>query len=83
LQWEAIKAAKTAGCRTYDFYGIPPVEDPDHPMAGLYRFKTGFGGQLRHYAGCWDIPFRPVLYRLYRLAERLRLLWHKKLKKQR
>lgn len=81
LQWEAIKAAKAAGCLTYDFYGIPPVDDPAHPMAGLYRFKTGFGGQIRHLCGCWDYPLLPLPYRLYRLAEDLRLFWHKKLKK--
>ncbi|MBU0934855.1 MAG: peptidoglycan bridge formation glycyltransferase FemA/FemB family protein [Spirochaetes bacterium] len=77
LQWEAIKAAKAAGCTSYDMYGIPPSDDPGHPMAGLYRFKTGFGGQLRHYAGCWDWPLLPAPYFLFRLAERLRLFWHK------
>ncbi|HAW85112.1 MAG: hypothetical protein A2087_05670 [Spirochaetes bacterium GWD1_61_31] len=82
LQWAAIKAAKLAGCSEYDFYGIPPVEDPTHPMAGLYRFKTGFGGQVRHYAGAWDLPLRPFWYGLYRMAEALRLFWYKTVKKR-
>ena len=43
LQWEAIKQAAAAGCSSYDFFGIPPIDNPDHPMYGLYRFKTGFG----------------------------------------
>ena len=41
LQWEAIKYAKEKGCTEYDLFGIPPENDPDHPMSGLYRFKTG------------------------------------------
>jgi len=47
LQWQAIQDAKAAGCLYYDMYGIPPrppEEEPNHPMAGLYRFKTGFIG---------------------------------------
>ena len=48
LLWEAIKTAKNAGCRSYDLFGIPPVNDPAHPMYGLYRFKTGFGGEIHH-----------------------------------
>jgi len=82
LQWEAIRAARDAGCRSYDLYGIPPSDDPGHPMAGLYRFKTGFGGEVRHYAGAWDYVYRPVAYRAFRLAERGRLFWHKVVRKK-
>ncbi len=57
LQWEAIRSAKRAGCSEYDLYGIPPNDDPAHPMHGLYRFKTGFGGRIVHRRGCWDYPF--------------------------
>lgn len=82
LQWAAIRAAREAGCVSYDFYGIPPVDDPDHPMSGLYRFKTGFGGQIRHYAGAWDYVLRPLPYHGWRLAEQLRLFWHKSVRKR-
>ena len=81
LQWAAIRAAKEAGCLCYDFYGIPPTEDESHPMAGLYRFKTGFGGEIRHYAGAWDYPLKPLAYRFFRLAEKARLYYHKVIKK--
>ncbi|OHD75612.1 MAG: hypothetical protein A3J97_15905 [Spirochaetes bacterium RIFOXYC1_FULL_54_7] len=81
LQWAAITSAKAAGCLEYDMYGIPPNNDENHPMAGLYRFKTGFGGELRHYPGAWDYVYLPRVYFLFRAAERLRLLWHKKLRK--
>ncbi|HAE22426.1 MAG TPA: peptidoglycan bridge formation protein FemAB [Spirochaetaceae bacterium] len=82
LQWAAMRAAKDAGCLRYDLYGIPPVEDPAHPMAGLYRFKTGFGGELLHYAGSWDYVYRPLIYAILRSMERARLWWHKVLKKK-
>jgi lipid II:glycine glycyltransferase (peptidoglycan interpeptide bridge formation enzyme) len=82
LQWAAIKAAREAGCSSYDFYGIPPVDDPSHAMSGLYRFKTGFGGGIRHYAGTWDYVLKPAVYTAFRAAERARLYWHKVVKKR-
>ena len=81
LQWEAMKEAKAAGCLCYDLYGIPPrppEEDPNHPMAGLYRFKTGFigdeetGGRIVHRPGSWDYTCRPLAKALYSTAEKAR-----------
>ncbi len=82
LQWAAIRAARDAGCGWYDLFGIPPSDDPGHPMAGLYRFKTGFGGRIRRYAGSWDLPLRPIPYEAYRSAERLRGFWFKTVRKR-
>lgn len=56
LQWEAIRRAKNMKCIEYDMFGIAPNRDPSHPMYGLYRFKTGFGGNIFHRMGCWDYP---------------------------
>ncbi|ULQ60017.1 peptidoglycan bridge formation glycyltransferase FemA/FemB family protein [Brucepastera parasyntrophica] len=81
LQWRAICDAQSLGCRSYDFYGIPPVEDPAHPMYGLYRFKTGFGGSIIHRIGTFDVPLKPVTYELYRFAEILRTFWYKRVRK--
>ena len=72
LQWKAMRDAKEYGCTRYDLFGIPPDENPDHPMAGLYRFKTGFGGRIIHRPGSWDYPCKPALYALFSGAERLR-----------
>ncbi|MDR2258140.1 MAG: peptidoglycan bridge formation glycyltransferase FemA/FemB family protein [Treponema sp.] len=72
LQWRAMKDAKAAGCRFYDLFGIPPGEDPGHPMAGLYRFKTGFGGRIIHRPGSWDLAYRPLAAGLFRAAESFR-----------
>ena len=72
LQWRAMQDAQALGCSQYDLLGIPPNEDPDHPMAGLYRFKTGFGGRIVHRPGSWDYPYNPPLYALFCGAEHLR-----------
>ena len=72
LQVKAMEDAKAAGCAEYDFFGIPPNADPAHPMAGLYLFKTGFGGRIIHRPGSWDFPCRPLVYRLFRCAESVR-----------
>lgn len=80
LQWTAIKDARTEGAAEYDFFGIPPADNPSHPMHGLWRFKTGFGGEIFHYRGAWDYPLRPMVYFLYRWAEKLRG-WRVKIRK--
>lgn len=69
VQWEAIRAAKSAGCRDYDFCGIPPAHDPGHPLYGLYRFKHGFGGREVHLCGCWDVPLDEEAYEVLRARE--------------
>ncbi len=69
LQWEAIRLARSAGCVDYDLFGISPSPDPRHPMYGLYRFKTGFGGQMLHRQGCWDYPLDETRYEIYRATE--------------
>lgn len=82
LQWQAIRDAKNAGCEYYDFYGCPPNDDPNHPMHGLFLFKTGFSPNLVHHPGAWDYPCHGMIYHLYRIAEAMRKFYYKKLKKR-
>jgi lipid II:glycine glycyltransferase (peptidoglycan interpeptide bridge formation enzyme) len=82
LQWEAIRLAREAGCISYDLYGVPPQPDPGHPMFGLYQFKTGFSETVLQRWGSWDVPSRPLLYRLYRVAEALRMFYYRGLRKR-
>lgn len=81
IQWTAIKDAKNYGSKIYDFYGIPPTGSEDHPMHGLYLFKTGFGGREVHRPGSVDIPLSKM-YGLYTSAENLRAFYHKKVMKK-
>jgi len=65
LQWEAMLRAKAAGCHAYDMWGAPDDFNENDPLWGVYRFKDGFGGQVVRTLGAWDIPVRPLVYRLY------------------
>ncbi len=69
LQWYAIKLSKEKGCKEYDMFGISPNKDKMHPLYGLYKFKTGFGGDVYHRLGCWDYPFDQEKYNLFKSHE--------------
>ena len=69
LQWEAIKISKASGCSEYDMFGVSPNPDPNHPLYGLYRFKTGFGGEIYHSLGCWDYPLDVEKHRYFTALE--------------
>ena len=81
LQWTAMQDAKKYGSLYYDMYGMPPTDDENHPMHGLYLFKTGFGGKNIHRIGTFDVPVH-ILYRACIAAESLRAFWHKKIMKK-
>jgi peptidoglycan pentaglycine glycine transferase (the first glycine) len=74
LQWQAICWAKSQGCTTYDLWGIPdaPVDELEAQFTersdglwGVYRFKRGFGGEVKRSIGAWDIVLFAPLYKLY------------------
>ena len=69
LQWEVIRFARTKGCIQYDLMGIPQNSSKEDPMAGLYIFKTGFGGQKTHFGGAWDFPYDKERYQNFRMNE--------------
>ena len=82
LQGAAMRDARDRGAREYDLFGIPPTDDPRHPMHGLYRFKTGFGGDRIHRHGAWDFVFRPWVWTLWTRADALRIWYYKVWKKR-
>jgi lipid II:glycine glycyltransferase (peptidoglycan interpeptide bridge formation enzyme) len=82
LQWQGIRLAKKEGALSYDLFGIPPSDDPSHAMYGLYRFKTGFGGEILHRPGSYDYPLKFFPYLGYRIAERLRTWYYKSFRKR-
>jgi lipid II:glycine glycyltransferase (peptidoglycan interpeptide bridge formation enzyme) len=45
VQWHGIKFAMQKGCQTYDFWGVSPADQKDHPWSNISLFKRGFGGQ--------------------------------------
>jgi lipid II:glycine glycyltransferase (peptidoglycan interpeptide bridge formation enzyme) len=75
LQWEAIKVAKERGM-LYDFWGTasePPANEQEKAWSGVTRFKRGFvpRQEMTEYVGTCEMPVKPLLYRIYRLRQRL------------
>jgi lipid II:glycine glycyltransferase (peptidoglycan interpeptide bridge formation enzyme) len=65
MQWRMIQWAHERGYQIYDFRGVSPVRDGtpvSAEIAGLNRFKEGFGARYVEYAGEFDLPLRPVVY---------------------
>ena len=74
LQWEAMKWAKARGCEEYDLWGVPDedeatleanFEQRHDGLWGVYRFKRGFGGELKRAAQALDRVYNPLLYWAY------------------
>jgi lipid II:glycine glycyltransferase (peptidoglycan interpeptide bridge formation enzyme) len=74
LQWKAMKWAKARGCEEYDLWGVPDEDEATLETSfetrrdglwGVYRFKRGFGGQLKRAAQAMDQVYNPLLYWLY------------------
>ncbi len=75
IQWEAILWAREKGCTSYDLWGVPDFAEEElesqfttrsEGLWGVYRFKRGFGGDLRRTCGAWDKVYRPAAYFAYR-----------------
>ncbi len=64
LQWEAMRWAKQQGARSYDLWGIPATDAEDEAMAGVYRFKRGWGGRVVQFIGCYEAIYNPLLMRV-------------------
>lgn len=72
LQWETIKRACARSTMTYDFWGIAPEDAPLHKLAGVTRFKKGFGGRVVNFPPALNMILQPTWYQAYRLAKRMR-----------
>jgi len=78
LQLEGMRWAASKGCLTYDLWGVPDYPedrlesdflDRHDGLWGVYRFKRGFGGELRRSVDAVDIVYRPFLYKLYKMIK--------------
>ena len=64
-QWAMIQDSIAAGADVYDLRGITDTLDPEDPHVGLIQFKVGTGGEAVEYAGEWDLPLNPLLYKAF------------------
>ncbi|HSM71475.1 MAG TPA: peptidoglycan bridge formation glycyltransferase FemA/FemB family protein [Anaerolineales bacterium] len=74
LQWEAMKWAKERGCDEYDLWGVPDEDEQTleaefltrhDGLWGVYRFKRGFGGEVKRAMQALDRVYNPLLYWAY------------------
>jgi lipid II:glycine glycyltransferase (peptidoglycan interpeptide bridge formation enzyme) len=81
VQWAAMRWARQQGCLSYDLWGVPDQDQQNlekdftrrsDGLWGVYRFKRGFGGDLKRVCGPWDRVYHPFLYFLYTLRARLK-----------
>ncbi len=81
IQFEALRWAKSQGCETYDLWGIPDedeqilerdFEQKSEGLWGVYRFKRGFGGEVKRSAAALDRIYNPFLYRLIGIYQKYR-----------
>lgn len=63
--------AKKRGLKAFDFFGIAPPDQPNHPWRGFTQFKQSFGGQPVDMHGTWELPVKKFSYALYRAAAQL------------
>ena len=76
MHYRLMLSAKERGCRFYDLLAIAAPGEPEtkrnRRFQGITRFKQQFGGESVRIMGGFDLPLKPFLYSLYRLAEKSR-----------
>jgi len=75
LQWEAMRWARAKGAEEYDLWGVPDYDETileknfmerSDGLWGVYRFKRGFGGEVRRASQALDRVYNPLLYWFYK-----------------
>jgi peptidoglycan pentaglycine glycine transferase (the first glycine) len=82
IQFEAMGWARDRGSKRYDLWGIPAQDPPpsdegtEHVSGskgddwrGLYKFKTGFGGEIVLYPSTLERRYSPILSFIARRAK--------------
>ena len=72
LHWKLMEDAKAEGLHAYDWWGIAPEDELDHKLAGVGRFKRGFGGEIVTSPTTVDIVQSAMWYKLYRIVQKFR-----------
>ena len=73
IMWEAIRFGKKLGLKKFDMWGsLGPNPDKKDPWYGFHRFKEGYGGKLVEFVGSFDLVINPLLYQLYKIADKIR-----------
>lgn len=81
LQLEGMKWAASKGCTEYDLWGIPDenIEKLEKDFTqrsdglwGVYRFKRGFGGEIKRTAGVFQKVLKKPIYFAFSILLKIR-----------
>ncbi|OGH21361.1 MAG: hypothetical protein A2958_00990 [Candidatus Levybacteria bacterium RIFCSPLOWO2_01_FULL_38_13] len=73
MMWETIRFGKKLGLAKFDMWGaLGSDPDPKDPWYGFNKFKQGYGGKPVEFVGSYDLVINPVLYNLYKVANKIR-----------
>jgi len=78
MMWEAIKWGNQHGAKLFDLWGTPgPDPVPTDAYYGFHKFKLGYSPKLIEFIGSYDLVLKPLHYRIFRLADKLRWIFLK------
>ena len=70
--WQMILDAKADGKKYFDFWGIAPPDEPNHPWRGISMFKHGFGGEVVSNIGTYDLVINKSKHAMYSAYRKLK-----------
>ena len=73
IMWEAIKYGKNLNCSVFDLWGcLGPNPNTADSWYGFHKFKSGYNPQLVEYIGTFDFVYKPFMYKLFNIADKIR-----------
>lgn len=67
--WGMLKDLRASGIKTFDFWGLGPIDDKNHPWRGFSLFKTAFDGERLDYLPAFDLPLSG-LYSFFKVLDK-------------
>ncbi len=71
MMWSMLCWCMSVGVTAFDFGGVTPADQPDHPLAGISDFKRKFRGTEQTVSEDHAISIAPVQLRLLDFASRV------------
>ncbi len=73
MMWEAIKFGKKLGLKKFDMWGaLSENPNKNDPWYGFHKFKEGYGPKHIEFIGSFDLVINPILYQIYKIADKIR-----------
>lgn len=73
IMWKAIQYGKESNCSVFDLWGcLGPNPDTTDSWYGFHKFKAGYNPELVEYIGTFDFVYKPFMYKLFNLADKIR-----------